>query len=141
MAYLGRYTLGDLVPLYVEVQNTSGTLTNDSPAVPTIDVWSASAKVAAGLRIPVDDRYVVNGLYWYWLSLNDRFTTGTYTAVSMYRIATTSARISTDVFEVVAGGNVEGAAIGMHYFKVPQTNFVIMQTDGGRIIRLRNPRI
>ncbi len=44
-------------------------------------------------------------------------------------------------FQIVAGGDADGRGIELHFFDAAPRPFVLMQTDAGKILKLRNPRV
>ena len=138
--YRGRVQLGQEITLGVQVHDA-----NDTPAEPTtaangpwIEVWSTSAKVLTGKTIPIQDRYGATGYFQYNLFLDARFTAGQYKC--LYRFVTgTYYGLDEDTFEIVAGGNVSGALLGMAFYSRPHADFLVWQTDGGVVQKGRNP--
>ena len=135
---IGRFALGEIVPLAVWTRNSSDT--------PTLPVRSPVAAVYSGTALvltqslPISDRYGVTGFFSYGLHLDARFTTGPHSVIIHYVIGSSSYLESQD-FEVVAGGNALGAGIASYYFSIPQANVVLLQTDAGKLLRRRNPRV
>lgn len=138
MPWRGRYQLGDIVPLGVRATNGSGTPTVPDQA-PVATIVSDSAQVLT-LALPIVDRYGITAWFSYPLHLSGIFAAGTYRVVYDWVIGGT-AYGSEDTFEIAAGGDGEGAGLSMFWFGRPTSDFLLLQTDGGRIIRRRNPRI
>ncbi len=45
-----------------------------------------------------------------------------------------------DLFEIVAGGTTDGVGISSYYYRRPQQSFVLVQAEGGRLLKKRNPK-
>ena len=137
--YRGRYQLGSIVPLSVWCRTSADTPTAPSNC-PSMQVFNDSGTRVASLLIPIHDRYAVTGFFLYPLSLDHRFATGRYRVVYHYTVSGAT-KMEEDEFEVVAGGSVDGQAMNMYYLSLPQSNYVLLQTDTGRVLKLRNPKL
>lgn len=131
--------LGSLVPLMVQTVNNALT-----PTVPTrcphADIFTNGGTKVASILMPVIDKGGQTGLFLYQLSLDSRFSTGSHIVVYHYRLSTTP-YVAQAAFRIVAGGHAEGSAEALAVLRIPQAEFVLMHTDGGRAIRQRNPRL
>lgn len=140
--FRGRFQLGTEIPLSVLTVN--GSNVPSAPTVcPRIEVWSTTAKVVSDKLIPVMDRYgteVDATLFAYNLFLGGGFAAGLYTVYYRYLLGTYEALVE-DTFEIVAGGDKDGAVISMYYFDRPQAKYVVMQLDSGKLVKGRNPRV
>lgn len=139
MSYLGTYQLGDLVPVSVWTVDSSGTPAepDDAPAVLVMD---SSGSIVDALAIPIVDRNHVTGFFQYRIPLDAEYSTGYWTVHVNYAISST-AYADLQTFEILAGGNNEGNGIALHMFKQPSADYVLLQTDHGRLKRLRNPSV
>lgn len=137
MSYLGRYTLGQIVPLTIRSLNSSGVPTNPA-AAPYARIYSGSGFVKA-VRLPILDSADITGTFKANVVLNNAFSTGFYHVAIIFTVSGT-VKVVHHNFEIVAGGSVDGSAIEIHYFRHPARNFLLAQTDTGRIKRLNNPR-
>ena len=136
--YLGRYFQGQVVPIYIRTVNADGTPTApDNP--PYIDFRDDSGQVLQ-VQAPIVDRYTVTGLFIYPLFLTSSFPAGRYTATHFY-LASTYNGLDSDVFEVVAGGDPDGAIITQAYWQRPEAVFLIQQTEADNILLRRNPSV
>jgi hypothetical protein len=136
--YLGRYRVGDAVPLTLQTVNTSDTATAPDRA-PYAFLWSPSALVAT-IRMPIHAAFRTTGLFKYLLRLGHKFAVGNYNVVYRYDIA--SAREQhVDVFDIVDGGRHDGPILSMHTFDRPDSVFILQHVASGRILRGRNPVI
>jgi len=136
--YRGRYTLGDFVPLSLASRNSSDTPTLPGSA-PVADVWSDSAKVLSQ-KLPIHDRYGTTAFFHHLLQLDSRFSAGRYRVLYRYKVGSDT-KLATDTFEIVAGGHHDGPGIAMHYYHDPGNEVVLLQGEGGRLLKLRNPRL
>lgn len=138
MAYRGRHPLGSRLLLGVRCLNGSGTPTLPDNA-PVALVYSSTGLVAS-LRLPVVDRQDVTGWFAQPLLLDSRFAAGPHRVVYQYSLSGTAGGQS-DHFEVVPGGHADGAGLAVSYYSRPASDFVLLQTDSGRLLRRRNPRV
>ena len=139
--YLGRYFLGQTVHITVRTVDTNGTPTApENP--PYIDFRSDSA-LAVQVQVPILDRYVVTGLFVYPLRFKSSFSTGRYSATHFYRVTGGNAYngMEVDYFEIVAGGDSDGAIVTQDYWQRPEASYLIQQTESGNINLKRNPAI
>ena len=136
--YLGRYFQGQVVPFLVQTRNLAGTPTlSDNP--PFIDFHGDAGKISQ-VQMPILDRYVVTGLFLYPLFLNASFPAGRYRATYFYKTSDYHG-LSTDVFEVVAGGDADGSIITQAYWQRPEATYLVQQTEADNILLRRNPSV
>lgn len=138
MAYLGRYRVGDAVPLTLQTVNTSLTPTAPDRA-PYAFVWSPTALVAT-LRMPIHEQFRSTGLFKYLLRLGHKYGVGNYKAVYRYDVSSVRQQ-QVDVFDIVDGGRHDGPILSMHTFDRPDSVFIVQHLASGRILRGRNPVI
>lgn len=136
--YLGRYFQGQVLPVTVQCTTSDGT-----PAVPDnppyIDFRSDSGQVLQ-VQMPVIDRYTVTGLFSYPLRLNASFPAGRYSATVFYR-ASGYHGLEVHPFEVVAGGDADGAIVAQAFWQRPEATYLIQQTEADNILLKRNPAV
>jgi len=139
--YLGRYFLGQVVNVFVWTVDSNGTPTlPENP--PYIDFRSDSALVQQ-VQMPIQDRYVVTGFFVYPLRLGSSYSAGRYTATHFYRVtgANNFHGLGVDYFEVVAGGDSDGAIVTQAYWQRPEATYLIQQTESGNVNLKRNPSV
>jgi len=137
--YLGRFQRGTWVTIWLQCVNTSG-----APAmpdtVPTIRVWQGST-VLVNKEIPVEDKSVQTGLFRYPLFLGESFSdTGTI-QVQLFYVRSGDGVTSNRTIEVAPGGNPAGQVLSMAYVHQPHANYIVYQTEDGRIRFGKNPRV
>lgn len=137
--FLGHYQLGDLVPISVWTRTAADTPTEPDD-VPAVHVMDSDGDVSVGRTIPIVDRMDVTGYFLYRINLNENFAAGYWTVHITYAIGGNHFA-ETRQFEILAGGNAEGNGIAMYFFKPPNNDYVLMQTDRGTLKRLRNPSV
>lgn len=140
--YLGRYQQGQEIPLAVQCVDADGTpadpltlpvaklhLDGNPPALVEVVQLAADLRgVDVGVfRLP----HFLGGLYG---------TAGRYLVTVSYVDAGGVGRVRTDSFTLLPGGSPDGAVISMKYVERPDSRYLIWQTDGGRMVRGRNPR-
>lgn len=138
MRFAGRFILGDTVLL--------SCLCRDAENVPMkpdrapVAVVTGDSALTLTMKLPIRDRFTLPGYFAYPLVLDSRFAVGHYTVGYQWVIAGTPYG-STGCFEVTGGGQADGPGLAMFFLHRPQSDWVLLQTDGGRMIRRRNPRI
>jgi hypothetical protein len=138
MEHLGRYQQGDIVALSVLCTDANGAPTLPDKA-PVAVLCSDTVQVLT-IRLPIVDRYTITGFFQHTMQLGTAFVVGRYRVVYQYTLSGV-AYAKADAFEVVAGGHADGAGLAMYYYRRPTSDYVLLQTDGGRLIRRRNPRL
>ena len=135
--WLGRYWLGDAVPLMV--------LTRDNAESPTDPALAPYARIYSGttfvktVRLPKIDHAEITGMFLFLLRLDANFATGFYDVILDYVVSSVQ-RVKHLRFEITAGGDERGKAISMYYLRQPDRSFLISQLDTGQINKLQNPR-
>lgn len=136
--YLGRYRLGEIVPIILQTLDDSLTPTNPTNA-PVAVVYDSSDSAVRSVKLPIMDQADVTGLFHYPLSLDNVFSAGTHEVIVHFTVGSTI-KVVILSFEIVAGGDYDGSGIEMYYFRHPLRNYLLLQTDAGLIRKLRNPR-
>lgn len=138
--YLGDYQLGDRLPLEVFCQTAAGLpVEPDDAPVATVYAGSSTTSVVS-LALPPSDRFGAAGLFQQTVHLDGRFNTGRYNVLFSW-LASGSPRVSLARFLVLPGGDARGAVIALAFYQQPQAQFLVHQTDAGRLLRGRNPRL
>lgn len=138
MAYLGKFSLGATVPLYLPCKNATKALSlPDAP--PQYKSFSGTTLVEAHL-MPIEDRYVITGLFRSTLFLGRLYSVGFYSVVYYYNVSGYYG-IETDNFEIVGGGDARGASVSTYFYARPEANYVVQGTEQGLIIKGRNPTV
>lgn len=142
MANLGRFQLGDFVPLKLRTVDGNGTYAFPTVANPTAAVFDMADLAAAveTVQLIVQDRYKRTGYF----GKNHRLSSS-YAAAKSYMVIYEWALSGTnygdfDVFDVIAGGSSDGAVIGAEAYPRPEGEQVVYQLDGGKLLAGRNPR-
>lgn len=138
MAYLGRYTLGQEVPIQVETVDGAGLPTTPVDA-PRADVWSATTKIET-VRVPIIDKSLGTTRFATLLLLGSAYSTGHFQVVKRWTIGLTQFT-AIDTFEIVAGGGEGGAVVSMVTYERPEAVYIVQHRQDGKIVRGRNPRL
>ena len=138
MAFLGQYQLGRKVLLSVRTSTSADvpTLPDDAPSA---TIYGSSGPILVQL-VPIFDQDDITGLFQFDLHLDARFSEGNYGILYEYAIGGTRI-VETDNFDILPGGHADGTGIGMYFFQHPARDWLLLQTDGGWVRRLRNPRV
>ncbi len=137
MVSLGRYPLGGTVHLYLVC--TDGARAPALPDnAPRLAVFDSSGNRVLTKQIAIQDRYQVTGLFHHPLFLGAPFGTGHYGVELSYSISG-APFLETAAFDVTGDGNVEGDTLAMYFFRRPHADFVVWQTESGKIKKGRNP--
>jgi hypothetical protein len=136
--HLGRYRLGQTVPLLLWVRDSDDSAAEaDSP--PVARVFEADGTLAGSFTLPALDRYGVDGLYGLPMRLGFGLDPGHF-IVTYASLVGGRAFIAKAVFEIVRGGDASGAVISMFASDRPEASYVLAQVTSGRILQGRNPR-
>lgn len=131
---LGRFQLGDFVPLAVLTVDHTGFPTMPD-AAPVATVADGSGTAVATLKLALLNVATQFGLPWF---LGVGATLGTYTVQYAFTVAG-HAGTATDTFEVIPGGDPGGAIISMFAFDRPEATYVVAQLTSGLLVQGRNP--
>lgn len=138
MSYRGRYRLGDHVPLFMLTHDANGTPTAPSDP-PLAVVWKGNTKLTT-FRMPITERYVQTGTFAHFIRLGEDYAVGPYSVIYHYT-AGSYVGLDQDDFEIVEGGDPDGAVIALHFLQRPQAGYLVAQFDSGRLWAGRNPRV
>lgn len=138
--YLGRYQLGDYVPIEVHLTNASGVVTAPTTATdraPIASVYKGSAKVDS---FPISPHTPDLKLFRKHLRLSSSYAAGQY-VVAVLWVNGGGGFYGHDefFFEVVPGGASDGAIIALAEYQRPDSINVLWQEDGGKIKNGKNP--
>ncbi len=132
----GRFTLGQVVPLFVHCQNDE---IEDVPAsAPVATIYTGAGARVVAFAIPPVDSGVVDGLFVGQLFLDGSFSVGHY-SVAINFVAGVN-HLAVTHFEVVDGGNVAGAVVSMAFYQRPHANFLVQRLSSDQRYIGRNPR-
>ena len=135
-----HYKLGQHAQLRVQTTDADGAPVVPD-ACPTIDVYDTSGtKIVSAFSIPIHDRYGTTGQFAYQLFLDGAFTANYYYTVRYKWTAGAFNGVRLGGFAVLAGGNASGQYISAIHILKPFASFLVGQTDGGVIERVRNPK-
>lgn len=138
MAFIGRFQLGDVLPLLLVTRDAS--LTPQVPTVPpAVTIWSSSAKVEKH-EMPMIERFITDGMFLARVFLGSAYSTGLYTVSYNYAVGSYQG-VETDSFEILPGGSVDGNVMSMYFYRRPQADFIVQGLDSGKIVQGRNPSI
>ena len=137
--FRGRYQLGEEIPLGCRTLTAADVPTAPDDC-PTMTISTAAGSIALSRKIPICDRYGVTGLFLDNVQLNTTFAAGAYIVNYVWVIGGTVLG-DTDTFEIVAGGNADGACIASHFFDRPHADFIVQQVDSGQVVYGRNPKV
>ena len=136
MPYIGRYQLGDFIPLTVQCRDSSKNPVDPTSAV-TLSIYDSSfSTVLDSEPIPPKDIANLTGVFEAEMQLDSLFSTGIYFAMHEW----SGGGKSLDTFEIIAGGNNSGGYVGIHFYERPGVEFIVGQTDGSTLETRRNPK-
>ena len=137
---LGRYQLGDWLPLTLVTHNAAGTRTLPD-AAPTAKIVDASGTTIDTINMPISkSKAFTISEFEYLLRLDSDYSAGVY--MVFFRWATGSGAFSggqSKQFEILAGGDSDGNVMGMAWMPKPQSADIVYQLDGGALLAGRNP--
>jgi len=133
----GRYQQGEEVWLRVQCFGTNHVASWPTEA-PVAAVYN-SAGLVTQLQLPMVDERGQVGLFGLRVYLNTLFYPDYYRVLTRYRVAG-KCSMEEESFEVIPGGDADGAVISLYSFLHPSGEFIIQQRDGGRLFAGGNPR-
>jgi hypothetical protein len=139
MAYIGRYQLGETLPLLAQTHDANGVAATPAD-VPTVKIWNSAGALVLARKMPSIERFTQTGRFLLPVFLNGVFATDLYRAVYHYNVSTYRG-LDVDYFQVIDGGNADGNVISMYFFDRPQAKYIVYQTDAGVLIQGRNPTV
>ncbi len=138
MEFLGRYQQGQTVTLFCQGKDANGVATlPDRP--PQAKVFNGTTVVEAN-EMPILDRYINTGFFQHHLFLGAAYSAGQYRVVYYYRVGSYYG-VEEDGFEIVAGGHQDGSILNMYFFRRPQADYIVYETEDGIINKGRNPTV
>ena len=138
--FLGRLQLGQWLDLNLQCGDA-----NHTPAIPVdcpmMTIRRASDSVAVYTKeMPITEKQGVPiGLFTAKVFLGSAFNVGQYTVEIAYTVGSFT-DVQTRTFRIIESGNPNGQVIGMAFFRRPNRDNILYQTESGRILRGSNPR-
>lgn len=150
---LGRVQQGDWLRIPVWTQNTT-----PAPAWPTdgsgnvvFPHFTIISPVLAHQVLVIQDAVMTAvkrgesaqlGHHYADQRIGPEFPAGFYYVLVDWQVASASVnRACLHIFEVVAGGDANGAYTALHCYEQPQATFLVGQLDSGRLDVRRNPKV
>lgn len=138
--YLGRFQLGEFVPLSLDCRTTAATEVSPT-AAPTVSIYKTNdTAVLDAKSLAPYIKGQLTGHFRGEVFLNSSYSAGRYHGIFSWASGGSTYRQEFS-FEVVAGGNVKGEYIGLRYYRRPHADYVVGLTDGGVLEFRRNPRV
>lgn len=135
--YFGRHQLGEELRLQVVCRNGSLIAVNPDSA-PVVDIYQGSTPIALGLPMFPTNRYFIVGLFLLPYKLAN-LSSGTYNLVFRWKTGSFQGR-AVGCFEIVDGGSSQGNCLSMIYYNPPGGQFLVRQTDAGKLFQGKNPQ-
>lgn len=137
--YLGRYQLGDWLPINEECFTTAATEVAPT-AHPTVSIYKANdTPVLDAAKLAPFDKPTRTGWFRTEVFLGSSYSTGRYHGLISW--ASGGSNYATQFcFDIVAGGNNSGTYIGLEHYRRPHADYVVGLLDGGTLEFRRNPR-
>ena len=132
-----RHRLGDWLTLSVRTTDAVGTPTLPTDA-PTAAIYSASTRVET-VSLPIADRYKVTAFFKRHIQLDSDYSAGYYQVVYDWNISGGYHGTKVEHFQVVAGGDADGAVISVEKLERPEAQYLLYKVDSGAILAGRNP--
>lgn len=140
--YLGRFQLGDWVPIVVCTEDASGVKTaptTTSDRAPVYAVYDNATTKVENRRLNIIDPVLSPATFTDRIRLSASYATGQYSIVITYTtggLAFWGRKILT--FEIVGGGNSTGAITSAHSFERPEADHYVHTVDSGIVLDGRN---
>lgn len=138
MADLGRYTLGQSVPLALVARDPGGApAPQATPPTATVYHGPTGAVAFAGPLLPLD-RAGPGLVFGEALRVGAGTGLGKFFVVYRFR-AGASPGLATASFTVVGGGDAGGGVISLYSLDRPEASYVLGQLAGGSLVQGQNP--
>lgn len=137
--YRGRKRQGEDLGIGVLCVDAAG-LPAAPDGVPVVTVYDGSGRVVGGVRLPVVEPSAAPAYFAGTLFLNSSYPAGEYAVVYRWKISGVN-NSQADHFEVIPGGNADGAVAGLYRYDRPHANHLVNKRRSGKIYRGRNPRL
>lgn len=138
MSWIGEYQLGDSLPLRIRVTDANGAPT--LPDNPPRAIVSSSGGQVESLLLPIRDRSDETAFFQTTVILDGKYETGKHSIQYLFTISGTQ-KSTLDEFNILPGGDPTGTGIAMEFFGVSPNRFLLVQNDGGQLVKKKNPRI
>lgn len=137
----GSAALGEEIPLGCQCLNSAGTPTNPD-AAPTMTIRDGVGATVVSKLIPIQDKFGATGRFMIRQFMTSDFAAGRYWVTYDWTTgAGAYVGASLDTFEVLAGGDANGQFLSLLAFNRPHGRMMIGQTDGGKLLLARNPKV
>lgn len=139
LGFLGRYPQGVELPVIVQCETAGAAAWPD--VAPVVTFTAPDGTVVLNRVMGADLQGVRLGTFRLPQFLGTPFaTTGPYRVVARYKDGAGNPRVLVGHFRLLAGGNRDGAVVSMRAVRRPNANYLVYQTDSGKLVRGRNPR-
>lgn len=142
MKWIGRFILGDFLPLHVMCIN--GSLVEAAPTTAaSYTIYDSSGTVITGaddVKMAPHDKPTRTGWFYAEHRLGSNFSAGRHDVLVEYTVSG-SVRTRQFCFEIVAGGHTSGAYIGLEYQASPQARFVVGLPEAGTLEQRKGPSV
>lgn len=137
---LGRFQLGDFVPLSLNATTATGSPSAPSanPTAAIYDLTASPPSLVDTVQMVICDRYQQTAFFQTLHRLSSSYSATKFYAVC-YAWNSGTALIKTEYFSVVAGGDSDGAVIGSIGYHRPDGERVVYLRDGGKLVFSRGP--
>lgn len=145
----GRRQLGQFIHLTVSTVDGSGVPTNPTSA-PTATIYDASNNKVLDARKMAPQGIARTGFFGLDLMLTSQasiglgggggteFASGQYVVLYKWTISGTERR-TIDRFEILPGGNLQGAYTALEFYERPQADYLVGATEDGTVETRRGP--
>jgi hypothetical protein len=138
VGYLGRYQLGQVVPLMIRTTGYQGRIVTPFD-YPIATIFDSSANVVATVKLPAMDRG--NSVFALPLFLSLKFSVGRFRVITTYASNGAYTGAFLDYFEIIPGGDPNGPLISLFAYDRPEASYVLAQMGSGKLAQGANPQI
>lgn len=139
MPFLGRQRLGFTLDLVLQTR-TLADVPADPDTTPTLKVFTAAGAIVLNKEVPVM-RPRATGLFRYDLFLGPEFTADAYYSYVFFYSIGSYYGLEGGGFQVVPGGDFDGAVHSMYNFRRPQASYVVHGKERGVVLAGKNPSL
>lgn len=88
--------------------------------------------------MPILDRRQIDGLFHLPIFLGAGYEAGHHSVTMTYQVSSHQG-VDQAEFEILPYGDTDGHLLSMYFFRRPHADFVLWQTESGKIKKGRNP--
>lgn len=137
--YRGRAQLGDYIDLSLVTHGANSDVAAAPDAAPTFAVYNSSGTaIASAQKMPKQGSET--GLFGLDYFLGTGYAAGAYAVYYEWQVSGVN-YAELDIFEILAGGNAQGAITSLCWYDRPHAKYLLTVTEDGTTEKRRGPKL